>query len=67
MTWKSEPIYQSSNGDRWKLLRHPTSGRMSVRHEPNPSSGGQASEVDVVDFLSSNGSGPEFHVLRALS
>ncbi len=65
MTWTSEVIYASSNGDRWLLLTDPTSGRTLVRHEAAPSSGGNASEVSVPVFLSTNGSGPEFQALRA--
>lgn len=42
-------IYRSSNGDRW-LLVHGVAG-VSVRHEPNASSGGQATEADVESFL----------------
>lgn len=42
-------IYHSSNGDRW-LLIHGVAGVL-VRHEPNASSGGQATEADVESFL----------------
>ena len=37
-----------------------------VRHIPNPSSGGQATDVKVPDFLSMNGPGPEYAALRRL-
>ena len=59
-------IYRSSNGDRWRLIRDPDSGRTLVRHEPNPSSGGRVTDTDVDDFLSVDGSGPEFTALRRI-
>jgi hypothetical protein len=37
-----------------------------VRHEANQSSGGQATDLDVEDFLDIGGSGPEFSALREL-
>ena len=66
MAQSAEPIYKSSNGDRWTLIRDTGTGRLSVRHEANPSSGGRVTETDVDEFLSIAGSGPEFaaHVLQ---
>jgi hypothetical protein len=66
MTQSAEEIYRSANGDRWTLIRDLNSGRRSVRHEANPSSGGQVTEMDVEAFLSIGGSGPEFAALRRL-
>ncbi len=66
MTQPTEEFYRSANGDRWTLIRNPTSGRPSVRHEANPSSGGQVTETEVDAFLSIGGSGPEFAALRRL-
>lgn len=60
----SEDLYRSSNGDRWWLMRDPVSGSMFVRHEANPASGGRVSDTDVEEFLSRNGSGPEYAALR---
>jgi hypothetical protein len=60
------PIYRSSNGDRWSFVRDSDSGRALVRHEPNASSGGRATDTDVDDFLSIDGPGPEFAALRRL-
>lgn len=62
----SEELYSSLNGDRWRLIRDPASGRMFVRHEPNLASGGRASDTEVGEFLSRNGSGPEYAALRKL-
>jgi hypothetical protein len=59
-------VYRSSNGDRW-LLIHGVAG-MSVRHEPNMSSGGQATEANVETFLLRMGGTPQAEgVLRALA
>jgi hypothetical protein len=66
MPQSAEEIYRSANGDRWTLIRDLNSGRRSVRHEANPSSGGQVTEMDVEAFLSIGGSGPEFAALRRL-
>src|ERR1700722_18178479 len=66
MTQSPEDIYRSANRDRWTLIRDTNSGRRLVRHEANPSSGGQVTETDVEAFLSIGGSGPEFAALRGL-
>jgi len=44
-------LYESANGDVWRLVRDPRSGVPMVEHEPNVSSGGN---------------GPEHHALLAL-
>jgi hypothetical protein len=59
-------IYRSPNGDRWQLVRTPDPPSMSVRHIPNPSSGGQPTSMTVEDFLSIKGPGPEYAALRRL-
>jgi hypothetical protein len=51
MAQRARNLYQSSNGDRWSLVRDLDSGRMFIRHEPNLSSGGQTSETALGDFL----------------
>jgi hypothetical protein len=66
MPQRPEVLYSSPNGDRWLFIRDPASGRMFVRHEPNLASGGRISEVDVEEFLSRGGSGPEYAALRKL-
>ena len=38
--------------------------RVLVRHIPNPSSGGQTTDTGVTDFLSTNGTGPEYAAVR---
>jgi hypothetical protein len=62
----AENIYRSSNGDRWILIRDTSAGRATVRHEPNPSSGGRVTDMDVEEFLSMGGPGPEFAALRQI-
>ena len=57
-------IYRSSNGDRWQLVGTSDPACLLVRHTPNASSGGQTSEITVADFLSIDGSGPEYAALR---
>jgi 3-phenylpropionate/trans-cinnamate dioxygenase ferredoxin subunit len=59
-----EDLYHNPNGDRWQLMRDPASGRMFVRHEANPASGGRISDTVVEEFLSHSGSGPEYAALR---
>ena len=58
MSIRSRELYRSANGDRWSLVRVAESGRVIVRHEPNPSSGGRPSDVEVGDFLVRAGSAP---------
>jgi hypothetical protein len=62
MEQAAEEIYRSSNGDRWMLIRD--GSPLLVRHEANPSSGGQVTGTDA--FLSVAGAGPEFAALRRL-
>jgi hypothetical protein len=66
MSIRSRELYRSANGDRWSLVRDAESGRVIVRHEPNPSSGGRPSDVEVGDFLARGGLGPEKQELLRL-
>ena len=59
-------LYASANGDRWSLVRDPASGRVFVRHEPNASSGGRSSDIEVGSFLSRDAHGPEHRELLRL-
>ncbi len=59
-------IYSSQNGDRWWLVRDAVSGRSTVRHAANLSSGGHRTEMGVEEFLSQSGSGPEYDALRSI-
>ena len=56
-------LYVSPNGDRWTLCRD-SAGNLVVSHHPNPASGGASLETRVTNFLSQNGSGPEYQALQ---
>ncbi len=66
MTIPTEDIYKSENGDCWRLIQDTPSGRVLVRHEANLSSGGHVTDMDVEEFLSRGGSGPEHVALQSL-
>jgi len=67
MTLQSRELYRSGpNGDRWSLVREPASGRVFIEHEPNISSGGQTSRMEIGDFLVHGGHGPERQALLHL-
>lgn len=66
MTFSSVEIYRSANGDTWHLIRNSVTGRVLVRHQANPSSGGHVTEVEVEEFLSRDASGPEYDATRKL-
>ena len=63
---QTRELYSSANGDRWSLARDPGSGRVFVRHEPDPSSGGHTSDIEVGAFLSRDAHGPEHEALLRL-
>jgi hypothetical protein len=52
-------LYSSGNGDKWFLVRGEGPERVFVRHEPNPPSGGQATNLEVGEFLIRGVYGPE--------
>jgi hypothetical protein len=59
-------LYRSSNGDRWCLARDTDSGRVFIIHEPNLSSGGRDTAMELGAFLSRDGLGPEKQELLRL-
>jgi hypothetical protein len=63
---ESELIYESSNGDSWRLTRDPLTGARAVMHCPNPQSGGHVSYIEIEKFLSEGANGPEHQALRRL-
>jgi hypothetical protein len=65
-TFDARVLYASSNGDRWLLVREHGAGRVFVRHEPNRASGGRAAMLEIGDFLSRGGHGPEHQALLHL-
>ena len=56
-------LYNAPNGDHWALCKDVV-GKLIVRHQPNLASGGQPSEIEVDQFLSCDGQGPEYQALR---
>jgi hypothetical protein len=67
VTLHKRELYRSApNGDRWSLVREDASGRVLIEHEPNASSGGQATLIEVGDFLTHGGHGPEHQALLRL-
>jgi len=66
MSIQERALYASENGDRWSLAGDPDTGHVFVRHRPNLSSGGRASDIDVGQFLVRGGSGPEKQELLRL-
>jgi hypothetical protein len=66
MAIRTRDLYRSPNGDRWLLVRDSESGRVFVRHEPNPPSGGQVAEIEIGEFFSRGGLGPEKQELLRL-
>ena len=63
---QTRELYSSANGDRWLLVRDRGSGGVFVRHEPNMSSGGRSSEIEISTFLARGGHGPEHQELLRL-
>ena len=59
-------LYSSPNGDRWFLARDSVNGHAFVIHEPNISSGGKRSQIEIGAFLRDGGHGPEHHALLSL-
>jgi hypothetical protein len=59
-------LYESADGDIWRLVRDPRSGVPMVEHEPNRSSGGRASLTEIGQFPRAGGSGPEHQALLQL-
>ncbi|WP_199763231.1 hypothetical protein [Bradyrhizobium guangdongense] len=59
-------LYESANGDIWRLVRDPQTGGPVVEHQPNANSGGRASLTKIGQFLRSGGNGPEHQALLAL-
>jgi hypothetical protein len=67
MTLQRRELYRSApNGDRWSLARETASERVFIEHQPNASSGGQTTQIEIGDFLMHGGHGPEHQVLLRL-
>ncbi len=59
-------LYSSPNGDRWDLARDPASGQVLVRHQANPASGGESTDIAIAAFLSRGPHGPEHQEVQRL-
>jgi hypothetical protein len=66
MATATRRLYRSASGDRWHLARDTASGRVFIRHEANEPSGGQVTDIEIGDFLTSGGHGPEHAELLRL-
>ena len=66
MSVEKRELYSSANGDRWFLAREAVTGRVFIKHEANAASGGQATDVDIAEFLRQGGQGPEHQALLRL-
>ena len=66
MPIQERTLYSSENGDRWSLARDPDTGRVFIRHRPNLPSGGQASDIELGEFLTRGGLGHEKQELLSL-
>jgi hypothetical protein len=58
--------YRSSNGDCWRLISDPVSGRRLARRGPNPLIRWQVTETPIEEFLAVNGPGPAHDALRQI-
>jgi hypothetical protein len=59
-------LYRSANGDRWSLVLDDALDSPQILHEPNQASGGQASRIDIGDFLIRDAHGPQHAELLRL-
>jgi hypothetical protein len=67
MALQSRELYRSApNGDRWSLVWEPASERVYIEHEPNLSSGGRTTHIEIGEFLAHGGRGPEHQALLRL-
>ncbi|MFC6791790.1 hypothetical protein ACFQE0_20645 [Methylobacterium komagatae] len=66
MTGERLLLYASSNGDQWWLRRGHDHCDVFVWHEPNVSSGGHTSRIELGRFLSDVPQGPQHQELMRL-
>jgi len=66
MSVETRELYSSANGDRWFLAHEAGTGRVFIRHEANVPSGGQATDIDIGEFLRRGGQSPEHQALLRL-
>jgi hypothetical protein len=66
MSVETRELYSSANGDRWFLAHETVTRRVFIKHEANVPSGGQATDIDIGEFLRRGGQGPEHQALLRL-
>ena len=66
MPIRQRRLHRSAKGDTWSLAREPATGGVFVRHEANPASGGQATDMDLGAFLGTGEQHPEHEALIRL-
>jgi hypothetical protein len=66
MTFVTKEFYNSTNGDRWLLVRESDSVRVFIRHIPNLPSGGKTSDIELGAFLCERSYGPQHTELLRL-
>jgi hypothetical protein len=66
MSAMTRTIYESSNGDRWLLVRGSAGGGVSVLHVANAASGGQKTDFELDAFLLRQQGSPQCQALLRL-
>ena len=66
MSLEARRLYSSSNGDKWYLVRDASAEQVFIMHEPNASSGGRTSCIEIAEFLHRGPHGPEHRELLRL-
>jgi len=66
MPCEARTFRESSNGDRWRIVRNPDTDQVFVQHLANLPSGGHVTEIGVSRFLRLDATGPEHDALRRL-
>jgi hypothetical protein len=59
-----QEIYRNANGEVWLLIRESDSGQWTISHEKASHAGKVISELDLLEFLNSDGSGLEYEALK---
>jgi hypothetical protein len=68
MTVQRRELYRSApNGDRWSLVRETASERVFIEHQPNASSGGQTTHIEIGTSLCTAGMAPSIRSCCGLS
>jgi hypothetical protein len=68
MGLESKELYRNSRGDRWLLVREPSSEHVFIRHVPCRDAGSpaEAEHIEVGAFLKAQGLRPEHQELLRL-